>query len=196
MPAAQQNDALTALCVRLLPASLVVRADGGTAALLASVQQAIWSVDPEQPVSDARTMEDIVTGSLGPQRFNTVLLGGLASLALLLAAVGLYGVLSHLVGQQTREIGVRMALGASEQAVLRLFLREGMLLVFTGIAAGTAGAVALTRFLQSLLTGISATDPWVFAAAALVMITIALVATLRPALRAARVDPVRALRTG
>ncbi len=196
VPAAQQNDALTALCVRLLPASLVVRADGGTAALLASVQQAIWSVDPEQPVSDARTMEDIVTRSLGPQRFNTVLLGGLASLALLLAAVGLYGVLSHLVGQQTREIGVRMALGASEQAVMGLFLREGMLLVFTGIAAGTAGAVALTRFLQSLLTGISATDPWVFAAAALVMITIALVATLRPALRAARVDPVRALRTG
>lgn len=104
--------------------------------------------------------------------------------------------LSHLVSQQTPEIGVGMALGASEQAVVRLFLREGMLLVLAGILVGTAVAVALTRFLRTLLTGISATDPWIFAAAALVMFAIALVATIRPALRAARVDPVRALRVG
>src|SRR5262249_30010409 len=126
--------------------------------------------------------------------FNTVLLGSLAALALLLAAVGLYGVISHLVGQQTREIGIRMALGATQAGVLTLFVRHALLLVTVGIAIGLAGAFGLTRFLRTLLTGISTTDRWVFVLAPTLLLTIAFVAALRPALRAARTDPARALR--
>jgi ABC-type antimicrobial peptide transport system permease subunit len=173
--------------------SLVVRTDARTG-LLGLVRRAVWAVDPEQPISDVRTMQEIVSRSLGPQRFNTVLLGALAGLALLLAAVGLYGVLSHLVSQQTREIGVRMALGATERNVLGLVLRQGLVLVAIGVAFGLAGAAGLSRVLRSLLEGVGVLDPWVFAAAPAVMVLVAFVAMARPALRAARVDPVRALR--
>jgi predicted permease len=193
IPLAQQNDAITALGIRLIPMSLVVRTDARTG-LLGLVRRAVWAVDPEQPISDVRTMQEIVSRSLGPQRFNTVLLGALAGLALLLAAVGLYGVLSHLVSQQTREIGVRMALGATERNVLGLVLRQGLVLVAIGVAFGLAGAAGLSRVLRSLLEGVGVLDPWVFAAAPAVMVLVAFVAMARPALRAARVDPVRALR--
>jgi predicted permease len=193
IPLAQQNDAITTLGVRLIPMSLVVRADARTG-LLGQVQQAVWGVDPEQPITDVRTMQDVVSRSLGSQRFNTVLLGALAGLALLLAAVGLYGVLSHLVGQQTREIGVRMALGATERNVVGLVLRQGLALVAIGILCGLAGAAGLSRVLRSMLEGVGVLDPWVFAAAPALMVSVAFVAMARPALRAARVDPVRALR--
>ena len=158
------------------------------------MQQAIWSVDPTQPVSDVRLMREIVERSVGAQAFNTALLGGLAALALLLAAVGLYGVISHLVGQQTREIGIRMALGATHVGVLALFVRHALLLVGAGIIIGLAGAFGLTRFLRTLLSGVSTTDPWVFVLAPAFLLAIALLAALRPALRAARIDPARALR--
>jgi putative ABC transport system permease protein len=194
VPMSQQNDGLTRLAVRLLPMSVILRGEGAVATLTQSAQQAIWSVDPAQPVSDVRLMREIVSRSLGPQTFNTVLLGGLAGLALLLAAVGLYGVIAHLVGQQTREIGVRMALGATRGQVLRLFVQQALVLVVVGIAVGTAGAFGVTRFLRTLLTGISATDPWVFALAPAVLLAIAVVAALRPAWRAARIDPAHALR--
>ena len=194
LPMSQQNDNLTAICVRLLPFAVVVRAEGAVGALTQAVREAIWSVDPTQPVSDVRLMRDIVQRSLGPQTFNTVLLGGLAGLALLLAAVGLYGVISHLVGQQTREIGIRMALGATHTSVLVLFVRHALLLVVVGIVIGLAGAFGLTRFLRTLLSGISTTDPWVFVLAPTLLLAIALIAAIRPALRAARIDPTRALR--
>ena len=200
VPVSQQNDAMTALAIRLLPVAIVLRsdaresADDAVGALTQAAQQAIWSVDPAQPVSDVRLMREIVSRSLGSQTFNTVLLGSLAALALLLAAVGLYGVISHLVGQQTREIGIRMALGATHTGVLTQFVRHALLLVVIGILIGLAGAFGLTRFLRTLLTDISTTDPWVFVLAPTLLLTIALVAALRPALRAARTDPARALR--
>jgi len=139
-------------------------------------------------------MQEIVSRSLGSNRFNTLLLGLLAGLALLLAAVGLYGVLAHLVTQRTREIGVRMALGASSRAVLGLFLRQGLMLVGIGIIAGTLGAAALSSLMSSLLTGSNPRDPLVFAIAPGVLLFVALIAIARPAARAARIDPVRALR--
>jgi putative ABC transport system permease protein len=194
VPLAQQNDALARLAVRLLPFSVVVRGEGSVASLTQATQQAIWSVDPAQPISDVRLMREIVSRSLGSQTFNTVLLGGLAALALLLAAVGLYGLISHLVGQQTREIGVRMALGATQASVLTLFVRQALLLVSLGIVIGIAGAYGLTRFLSSLLNGISTTDASVFVLAPALLLAIATIAALRPALRAARIDPSTALR--
>jgi putative ABC transport system permease protein len=194
VPLAQQNDALTALAVRLLPLSVVIRSTASTDNFAQAARSAVWSVDPAQPVSDVRSMRDIVSRSLGSNRFNTLLLGLLAGLALLLSAVGLYGVLAHLVSQRTREIGVRMALGASAAKVLRLFLRQGLALVGIGIGAGTIGAAALSSVMSSLLTGTSPRDPLVFAVAPAVLVAVALVAITRPAMRAARTDPVKALR--
>jgi putative ABC transport system permease protein len=194
VPIAQLNERMAAVGTRLLPFSVVVRGETTVANLTRSVQQAIWSVDPQLPIADVRLMRDIVTLSLGSQRFNTVLLGGLAALALLLAAVGLYGVIAHIVSQQTREIGVRMALGASRSSVLGLFLRQALVLVAVGVVVGLAGALSVTRVLGTLLTGISTNDPWVFALGPAVMFAVAVLAALRPALRAAGVDPARALR--
>ncbi len=194
LPLAQQNDGLTALEVRLLPLSVVVRSTAPSDTFAQAARAAVWAVDPAQPVSDVRSMEEIVSRSLGTNRFNTLLLGLLAGLALLLSAVGLYGVLAHLVTQRTREIGVRMALGANTREVLGLFLRQGLTLVGIGIVVGTIGAAALSRVMSSLLTGTNPRDPWVFAIAPAVMIVVALVAIARPATRAARIDPVRALR--
>ncbi len=168
---------------------VVVRADGSAGAVTQAVQQAIWSVDPGQPVSDVRLMREIVQRSLGGQTFNAALLGGLAELALLLAAVGLYGVISHLVGQQTREIGIRMALGATHTSVLTLFVRHALLLVAAGIVIGLAGAFGLDALPARCSSDISTTDPWVFVLAPALLLGVALIAALRPALRAARIDP-------
>ncbi len=194
VPIGQLNERYAALGTRLLPFSVVVRGETTVANLTRSVQQAIWSVDPQQPIADVRLMEEIVTRSLGSQRFNAALLGALAALALVLAAVGLYGVLAHIANQQTRETGVRMALGASRANVFALFLRQALVVVAVGVGVGLAGALSLTRVLRTLLTGISTTDPWVFALAPVVMFAVAVVAALRPALRAAAVDPAGALR--
>jgi putative ABC transport system permease protein len=194
VPIAQLNEGYAALGTRLLPFAVIVRGEAGTANLTRSVQSAIWSVDPQQPISDVLLMREIVSRSLGSQRFNTVLLGGLATLALLLAAVGLYGVVAHTVSQQRREIGIRMALGASRSTVVGLFLRQAVLMAAAGIVVGLAGAYVVTGLLRTLLSGLSTSDPWVFALAPALMLAVAIVAALRPALRAASVDPVRAIR--
>jgi putative ABC transport system permease protein len=194
VPLSQPSEGYAAVGVRLLPFSVIVRGEGTVATLTRSVQQAIWSVDPQQPIADVRLMREIVSRSLGPQAFNTVLLGMLAALALLLAAVGLYGVIAHIVSQQIREIGVRMALGATKSNVLKMFLRQALLLVAVGIVVGLTAAFSLTRVLRTLLTNISPSDPWVFALAPALMLAVAVVAALRPALRATSVDPARALR--
>jgi len=194
VPLAQQNDGLTLSGVRLLPFSIALRGEGSPASLAQAAQQAVAAIDPNQPISDVRLMREIVSHSLGSETFNAALLGSLALLALLLAAVGLYGVISHLVGQQTREIGIRMALGATQANVLRLFVQQALLLAGIGVVIGLFGARVLTRFLQSLLSDISTTDPWVFAAAPILLLAVALIAAFTPALRASRVDPSSALR--
>ena len=139
-------------------------------------------------------MEQIVTQSVASQRFNAGLFGGFAALAMILAAIGIYGVLAYSVNQRTREIGLRMALGAERSDVLRLILRQGMTLAVAGMALGLAGALALTRVLRSLLFGVSATDPFTFVGITLLLTAVAFLACYCPARRAARVDPMEALR--
>jgi predicted permease len=194
VPVGQVNDALNLLSVRLLPVTLVVRSTQPVGSLTKTATDIVQAVDPAQPVSEVRTMTDIVSRSLGAERFNTLLLGAMAGLALLLAAVGLYGVLSQLVTQRTREIGVRMALGATSGGVLRLFVKQGLWLVGAGILVGLLGAFGATRFLTSMLSGMSATDPWVFGAAPVLLLLVALAAIVGPVSRAARVEPSKALR--
>jgi putative ABC transport system permease protein len=135
-----------------------------------------------------------VSASLAQPRLRTVVLGTFAGLALLLAAVGIYGVMSYAARQRTREIGIRMAIGASTRAILRLFLARGAAMVGGGIAAGLLGAVALTRALQTLLFGVSTSDPLVFAGVTTMLAAVAMVAAWVPARRATRLDPVVALR--
>ncbi len=194
VPISQLNDAYATLGTRLFPYSVVARGDTNFSNLSRPVQQAIWSVDPQQPITDILSMRETVTRSLGNRTFNAVVLGGLAVLGLLLSAVGIYGVVDHMVGQQTREIGVRMALGASRSNVVALYVRQIALLVVAGIGLGLVGGFGLTRVLRRLLADVSPTDPWVFALTPILIFTVAIVAALRPAWRAAAVDPVEALR--
>jgi ABC-type antimicrobial peptide transport system permease subunit len=144
--------------------------------------------------TDFSTMEELMSRSFGLQRFSTLLMGLLASLALLLAAVGIYGVLSYLVNQRLQELSVRIALGATPGKVVWLVLRQGMLPVTVGVALGVVGALGLTRLLAHLLYSVSPLDPAVFAVAPLVLVGVALGAMLPPAWRASRVNPLVALR--
>jgi putative ABC transport system permease protein len=173
----------------------VIRTPGKIdATLIAQLKQMIWQVDPAIPVTQVRAMSEVLSESLAAQRFNTLLLAIFAGVALLLASVGLYGVLAFSVAQRTREIGIRMALGAQAGDVLRLVLRQGLGLSLVGVALGIAASLAGTRVLRGLLYGVAPTDPATFAAVALLLVTVALFACLIPARRALRVDPVVALR--
>jgi ABC-type antimicrobial peptide transport system permease subunit len=145
-------------------------------------------------VYDVRTMQDRMKASLARQRFSMIMLGAFAAFALILAAVGVYGVLSYLVSQGRHEIGVRMALGAERGTIVGMVIRHGLELTIAGIVLGLAGALALTRVMASLLFGVSATDAVTFSAVPLLLTSIALVASYLPARRATRVDPVVALR--
>jgi putative ABC transport system permease protein len=174
--------------------ALVIRTQVAPLSLAASVRNVIWSVDKDQPVSEIRTMSDIVSQAVARQRFSMLLLGLFAGLALLLAAVGIYGVMSYSVVQRTREIGIRMALGAQKRDVLGMTLRHGLQLVAIGVVIGIAGAVGLTRLMASLLFGVSATDPGTFAAITIILAVVALLASYIPAMRSMKVDPVIALR--
>jgi predicted permease len=174
--------------------SLVVRTSREPTVLISEISNAVHEVDQQQPVLDVITMDQIMADSLSHQRFNMLLLATFAGLALLLAAIGIYSVLAYSVRRRVREIGVRMALGAQRGDVLRLILGQGTRLVLIGIAIGIAGAFGLTRLMASQLFMVSATDPWTFAAVALVLIFVALAACYIPARRAAKVDPMVALR--
>ncbi|HWS90077.1 MAG TPA: ABC transporter permease [Pyrinomonadaceae bacterium] len=173
---------------------LVVRTAGDPAALGPAAVREIQAVDREQPVADVRTMEGWLAESTARARFGTLLLGAFACTALLLAAVGLYGVLSYSVTQRRNEIGIRMALGAQARDVLKLMVGQGMRLVLVGVVLGLAGALALTRVMSGLLYDVAATDPPTFAANALLLMAVSLAACYIPARRATRVDPATALR--
>ena len=161
---------------------------------LPQIKEMIWKVDPLIPVTKVRTMPEVLAGSVANRRFNTILLSVFAGLALLLASVGLYGVLAFTVAQRTREIGIRLAVGAQARDVLRLVMRDGLLLALFGVGAGIAGALAATRVLQGLLYEIAPTDPLTYVSLAFLLIIVALVACMVPARRAMRVDPIVALR--
>ncbi|MFY9575032.1 MAG: FtsX-like permease family protein, partial [Blastocatellia bacterium] len=174
--------------------SLVVRTEGSALALAASVEQAIHSIDKDLPVYSIWTMDQLLGNSLAQRRLTLVLLASFAALALLLASVGVYSVICYAVRQRTRELGIRMALGAQSRDVLRLILSQGLRLALLGVALGLGAAFALTRWMESLLFGVSATDTLTFAAIAVLLIAVALVACWIPARRATRLDPLTALR--
>jgi putative ABC transport system permease protein len=162
--------------------------------LVEEVKKQIWSVDGQIPVGDVHAMDELIAVSLAQQRFNMLLLGLFAALALILAAVGIYGAMAYSVNQRTHEIGIRTALGAQRRDVLRLVLRDGAKIALFGIASGIAGALALTRLMASLLFEVKPTDPATFAGVAILLALVALAACYIPARRAMRVDPMVALR--
>jgi putative ABC transport system permease protein len=174
--------------------SLVVRTNADPASLGDAVRRAAQSVNPDAPVFRVRTMREVIAGSIAQERFNTILMTLFAVVALLLAAIGLYGVMAYSVTQRTREIGIRVALGARRADVLRLVIRQGLRLVALGLALGLMAALALTRLMKKLLFEVSATDPVTFAGVALLLALVALLACWIPARRAANVDPMVALR--
>jgi len=176
------------------PRDLVIRSSVNPTSLASAVTTAVHEVDPDQPVSNIRTMEQVLGEEVQLRRTGTTLLGVFAGLAVLLATLGIYGVLSFFVTQRTPEFGVRMALGAQTRDILRLVLRRGMSLVVAGVAIGLVASFALTRLMQSLLFEVSASDPATFAGLALVLSAVAFAACYVPALRATRVDPMVALR--
>jgi putative ABC transport system permease protein len=173
---------------------LVVKTDVDPASLAATVRNAVWEIDKDQPVSNIRTMEDILGDSIARQRFSMLLLAIFASVALVLAAVGIYGVMSYSVAQRTHEIGIRMALGAQTSAVLKLAVGYGLKLVGAGIIIGLIASFALTRVMSTLLFGVTATDPTTFMLISLLLIAVAAIASYIPARRATKVNPIIALR--
>ncbi len=174
--------------------TLVIRAAQDPTNLIAGVRSVIHSVDPDQPIGAIRAMSNIVSESVAPQRLTMLIAGLFAVLALLLAMIGLYGVISCSVAQRNHEFGIRMAVGAAKRDILQLIVTQGFSLAMTGIIAGMVGALALTRILASLLFGITPTDPLTFGAVASLLVGVALLACYIPALRAAKVDPMVALR--
>ena len=175
-------------------AFLIVKTRTDPAQMGNSIRAAVESVDPGQPVASLETMEQYVAGSLGPQRIAVSLLAIFSVLALFLAALGLYGVISYNVAQRTHEIGIRVALGAERRQVWRLVLAQGMRPALVGVLVGALGAALLARYLTSQLFAVSAYDPTTFLLAGLVLLAVALVACFVPALRATKVDPIVALR--
>jgi putative ABC transport system permease protein len=174
--------------------TVILRTAGDPIAMANTLRQQVWSLDREQPLANTRTVEQVLANSIARPRFNTMLIGILAGVALLLATVGIYGVISYSVTQRTHEIGVRMALGATTGNVLRLVVGHGMFLASAGLALGVIGALAVTRIMSTLLYGVSATDPLTYIALVTLLGFIALIASYVPARRATKVDPVIALR--
>ena len=173
--------------------TVIARTSNDPATLTPALRAAVATVDPELPVYDVATMSERLGRSLAQSRFNTFLLTTLGAIGLVLAVVGLYGVLAYLVAQRAHEIGIRMALGATARDVLLLIARQGMMLVLAGIALGTIAAVLTAGLLRGLLFGVTATDPVTFVGVAVVLAIAGVLAIIIPARRATRVDPTRAL---
>jgi predicted permease len=180
--------------MRFLPYALALKTDVEPETLTRAVEEVVWRYDADQPITSVATMGEIVDRSIGSERFNMLLLGLLAGIALLLAIVGIYGVIAYVVSQRTREIGIRIAMGAHGMDVAQLVLKQGLGAVLLGIVIGLVGALASTRLLAGLVYGISTTDPATFVAVSLLLAFISTLAIALPARRASRVDPVIALR--
>jgi ABC-type antimicrobial peptide transport system permease subunit len=175
----------------------VIRSRGDSASTMSDIQRALRQMDQQQVVYSAETMNNLIADTLAARRFSMVLLGLFAALALLLASVGMYGVISYLVSQRTQEIGIRMALGADRGHVLRWVLKTGGRLALTGVAVGLAAALALTQVMasSSMLYGVRAYDPWTLIGVTVLLVAVALAACYVPARRAMHIDPMQALRT-
>jgi ABC-type antimicrobial peptide transport system permease subunit len=178
----------------ILDPTVVIRSQGDPLTQLSGLRSAINQIDGNVPLYHVSTIENYLSISAAQPRFQTMLLSFFAALALLLSAVGLYAVLSYMVAQRRLEIGLRLALGAQRDDVLGLILRRGLMLAATGLAIGIVVSLVLTRFMQEMLYGIEPFDPLTFAAVTVVLLLISLVASSAPALRAARLDPMRTLR--
>jgi len=166
----------------------------GTADLLTEVREAIWAVNPNLPLANVRTMEEDLSGSMARTSFSLIMLGIAAAVALILGAIGIYGVISYVVSQRTRELGVRLALGAEPSDVRRMVLRQGLVLAGVGVTVGLGAALGLTRLMEALLYGVDPIDPLTFGAVAISLTAVALLASYVPARRASKVDPVVAIR--
>jgi hypothetical protein len=193
IPASQVPEGMMELARQLIPLAWVVRTPGDPMALGTAVERQIQAVDATMTVARVQPMDKVLASTMARQNFNMLLLTIFAAIALLLASIGIYGVMSYSVEQRTQEIGIRMALGSSRGDVLRLMLGHGLKLAGIGVAIGVALAYLLTRFLASLLFGVKAGDPWTLAAVALILSLVSLIATYVPARRAAATDPGQAL---
>jgi putative ABC transport system permease protein len=191
-PWLQMNESFAPDFLRAM--DLLVKSTGAPAGLVPAIKHEIQQIDKDQPLGNVATLESLFGNSIASRRFYAVLLAAFSAVAVLLAAVGLYGVMTYTVIQRTREIGIRVALGAQRKHVFRLAMGEGALLVFIGTALGLAAAAASSRLLSSLLYDVSPTDPQLYAVLSVLLTTIALTACYLPARRATRVDPIQALR--
>jgi predicted permease len=174
--------------------TMIVRTPLAVPAVMPAIKKAVYGAGKEQPVYDIRTMQEIASESMSTQRFPMILLGGFAGLALLLASVGIYGVVSYSVAQRVHEIGIRMALGAEQRDVLQMVLRQGARVALLGISIGIGAALGLTRLMATLLFGVSPHDPLTLAGVAALLVLVALAACYVPARRATKVDPMVALK--
>jgi putative ABC transport system permease protein len=175
-------------------AGFLVRTSVAPETAIRAVEQQVRAVDRDQPISNVKTMDQRRDAALAPERFQVILIGNFALIAIVLAAAGVYGTMSYLVARRTREIGIRMAMGARQADVLRMVLGETTILLLLAIVAGLGGAWAVTRYIRSMLYGVSELDPTTFILTSVLLAVIVLTASLGPARRAVRVDPMIALR--
>lgn len=194
IPVAQVKNGVTALNNRIIPVTWVVRTDVEPFSLSQEIQEELRTASRGLPVAHVRSMEQVRGESTSRTDFNLMLLAIFAGVALLLAAIGIYGLIAYSVQQRTQEIGIRIALGASRQDVRRMVVRQGMMLALMGVLLGAAAAIGLTRLMASLLYGVKAQDPVTLVSAAAALAGVALMATYVPAFRASRVDPIVSLR--
>jgi putative ABC transport system permease protein len=193
MPEIYTSYELAPVTTRML-VNVFVRTSGSREPDVRTIEKIVANIDRTQPVYNVQTLEQALAGSVAPRRFNLFLLGTFAGTALLLAIIGIYGVIAYSVALRTQEIGIRMALGASRAQVLGMVIVKGLCLAAAGILLGTSAALGLTRLMVSLLYDVKATDPTTFVSVALLLVITALLACLEPALRAALIDPMIALR--